>query len=156
MIVLNADGVERTISSSEFWTDYYETALEENDLLARIEIDPLPEGMTTAYTRFTTRSKEDKPCISVSVAAVAGDGGKTCREARIGLGGVEAVFRRLTAAEDALKGVELTSAAIDLALSDALEDLEPLSDIRASNDYRRLVTPVLIRRTIEKAVSLSG
>ena len=77
----------------------------------------------------------------------------TCREAGIALGGVEAVFRRLTAAEDALKGVELTSAAIDAALSGALDDLEPLSDIRASDDYRRRLTPVFIRRTLIKAIS---
>ena len=47
------------IPASEFWTDYYETALEEDELLTEIEIDPLPGEFRTAYTRFTTRSKED-------------------------------------------------------------------------------------------------
>ena len=147
------DGRERTIPASEFWTDYYGTALVEDELLTGVEIDPLPGGLRTAYTRFTTRSKEDKPCISISVAVAPEDDGKTCGEARIGLGGVEAVFRRFTAAEDVLKGVELAPAAIDAALSGTLDDLEPLSDIRASGDYRRQVTPVFIRRTLLKAIS---
>ncbi|MFC1491696.1 hypothetical protein ACFLQ0_03805 [Nitrospinota bacterium] len=125
----------RIVLSAEFWTGYYESALGEDELLT--EVDPLPPGFGTAYTRFTTRSKEDKPCISISaVMATEGDG-KTCREARLGLGGVEAVFRRLTAAEEALKGKELTRKAIDEVLSKTLDDLEPLSDIRVSDDYRR-------------------
>ncbi|MDA1000987.1 MAG: xanthine dehydrogenase family protein subunit M [bacterium] len=147
-----ADGSERVIPAGEFWTDYYECALAPDELLTEIEIDPLPQGFRTAYTRFTTRSKEDKPCISISVAVSLEADGKTCREARIGLGGVEAVFRRVTAAEAGLKGKELTREAIDGVLARSLDDLEPLTDIRASDAYRRQVTPVFIRRTIEKAL----
>lgn len=146
------DGSERVIPAGEFWTDYYECALAPDELLIEIEIDSLPEGFRTAYTRFTTRSKEDKPCISISVAVLTDSDGKTCREARIGLGGVEAVFRRLTAAEEGLKGKELTREAIDGVLAQSMDDLEPLTDIRASDAYRRQVTPIFIRRTIEKAI----
>ncbi|MEE9240740.1 MAG: xanthine dehydrogenase family protein subunit M [bacterium] len=148
------DGTERVIPASEFWTGYYETALEEDELLTEIEIDPLPGEFRTAYTRFTTRSNEDKPCVSVSAAIATEDDGKTCSEARIGLGGVEAVFRRLSAAEDGLKGKELSKDVIDEVLSQSLDDLEPISDIRASGAYRKQVTPVFVRRTIEKALLL--
>ncbi len=149
------DGSERVIPASGFWTGYYECSLAPDELLTEIEIDPLPPGFRTAYTRFTTRSKEDKPCISISVAVATESDGKTCKEARIGLGGVEAIFRRLTAAEEGLAGKELTRSAIDKVLAGALEDLDPLTDIRASDSYRRQVTPVFVRRTIEKAVSAS-
>ena len=54
--------------------------------------------------------------------------------------------------EEGLRGKALTREAIDGVLSGALDDLDPISDIRASGDYRRQVTPVLIRRTIEKAM----
>ncbi len=148
-----ADGAERVIPATEFWTGYYECALEEDELLCAIEVDPLPDGFRTAYTRFTTRSKEDKPCISISAAVSTEEDGKTAREVRIGLGGVEAVFRRLTAVEEGLRGKELTGENIDAVLTGALDDLEPLTDIRASDDYRRQVTPVFIRRTIQKALS---
>ncbi len=40
---------------------------------------------------------------------------------------------------------------IDAVFAGALDDLEPLTDIRASSDYRRQITPVLVRRTILKA-----
>ena len=40
-------------------------------------------------------------------------------------------------------------------LADTLDDLDPLTDIRASGDYRRQVTPVLVRRTILKALGAS-
>ena len=81
--------------------------------------------------------------------------GKTAKEVRIGLGGVEAVFRRLTAAEEGLQGKELNQENIDAVLAETLDDLEPLTDIRASGDYRKQVTPVLIRRTILKALGAS-
>ncbi len=153
MEVKKTDGRSRTIPASKFWTDYYETSLGEDELLTGIAINSLPPGFRTAYTRFTTRSKEDKPCISISVALASEEDGRTCREVRIALGGVEAVFRRLTAAEGALKGRELTRGVIDEVLSGTLGDLEPLTDIRASDEYRRQVTPVFIRRTIEKALN---
>ncbi len=150
-----ADGTERTIPASQFWTGYYECALAEDELLCAIEVDPLPAGFRTACTRFTTRSKEDKPCASISAAVLAEEDGRTAREVRIGLGGVEAVFRRLRTAEEGLRGKELNGENIDAALAGALDDLEPLSDIRASGDYRRQVTPVLVRRTILKALGAS-
>ena len=43
---------------------------------------------------------------------------------------------------------------IDEVLSQSLDDLEPISDIRASDAYRKQVTPVFVRRTIEKALLL--
>ena len=150
-----ADGGERVIPATEFWTGYYECALEEGELLCEIEVDPLPDGFRTACTRFTTRSKEDKPCVSVSAAVLTEEDGETAKEVRIGLGGVEAVFRRLTAAEEGLRGGRLAPENIDAVLAGALDDLEPLSDIRASGDYRRQVTPVLVRRTILKALGAS-
>jgi carbon-monoxide dehydrogenase medium subunit len=152
MMVRKVDGRSRTIPAAQFWTDYYETALGDDELLTGIEIDQLPSGFRTAFTRFTTRSKEDKPCISISAAVLTEEDGKTCRKIRIGLGGVEPVFRRLTAVEEGLQGKELSCPGIDEVLSATLDDLEPLSDIRASDDYRRQVTPVLIRRTIEKVI----
>ena len=155
MLIKKADGAERVIPATEFWTDYYECALDEDELLCSIEVDPLPDGFRTAYTRFTTRSKEDKPCVSISTAVLTEDDGKTAREVRIGLGGAEAVFRRLTAAEEGLRGKELSQENIDAVLADTLADLEPLTDIRASGDYRKQVTPVLIRRTILKALGAS-
>lgn len=155
MKVSGTDGTNRSIPAAEFWTDYYECALRPDELLTEIEIDPLPEGFRTAYTRFTTRSKEDKPCVSISVALATEADGLTCKEVRIGLGGVEAVFRRLTALEGLLIGKELTREVIDDMLSSTLNDLDPLSDIRASADYRQRVTPVLIRRTIEKAIGVT-
>ena len=62
-------------------------------------------------------------------------------------------FRRLAAAEEGLKGRELTRGVIDEVLSGTLGDLEPLTDIRASDAYRRQVTPVFIRRTLLKAIA---
>lgn len=152
MMAKKVDGRSRTIPAAQFWTDYYETDLGEDELLTGIEIDPLPSGFRAAYTRFTTRSKEDKPCISISAAVLTEEDGKTCREIRVALGGVEPVFRRLAAVEAGLQGKELLRPVIDDVLAAALGDLEPLSDIRASEDYRREVTPVFIRRTIEKAI----
>ncbi|MBI2131530.1 MAG: FAD binding domain-containing protein [Candidatus Tectomicrobia bacterium] len=146
------DGRERIIPAGEFWTGYYECALGPDELLTEIEIDPLPPGFRTACTRFTTRSKEDKPCISISAAVATEADGRTCRQVRVGLGGVEAIFRRLGAVEEGLAGKELTRQAIDGVLAGALGDLDPLTDIRASDSYRRQVTPVFIRRTIEKAL----
>jgi carbon-monoxide dehydrogenase medium subunit len=77
----------------------------------------------------------------------------TCTQARIALAAVATTPFRATAAEQALQGQAITPALIERAADLAREAARPISDQRASADFRRHLVRVLTRRTIETALA---
>ncbi|MFQ5895997.1 MAG: FAD binding domain-containing protein [Nitrospinota bacterium] len=152
-LVARKKGGNRTIPIGGFFTGYYETALEPDELLTEIRVPRLPEGWRTAYTKFTTRSKEDKPALSVAAAVELEADGKTCRDVRICVGAAVATPRRMSEAEAFLRGKELTDAVLREAGEVAKAAVEPIADIRGSAEYRREMVGVFLRRTVQAAVA---
>lgn len=143
----------RKIPMAEFIQDYYETSLRPDELLTQIRIPRLSANFRTAYTKFTTRSKEDKPCLSVAVGLGLEADGKTCRSARIAVGAAIPAARRMHEAEEYLKGKQLTEAALREAGERAKRAVDCIDDIRGSAEYRREMVGVFVRRTLQKALS---
>lgn len=67
-------------------------------------------------------------------------------QARLAFGGMAATPKRATAAEAALNGQPLNQASIEQACAALSQDFQPLSDFRASADYRLQVARNLLRR----------
>ena len=67
-------------------------------------------------------------------------------EARIAFGGMAAIPKRASACEQALRGSTWNLASIERACSALAEDFTPLSDFRASKEYRQLVAQNLLRK----------
>lgn len=141
---------ERVIPIDDFFTGPYETALEPDELLTEIRIPPPAAGTVSAYLRFATSSAEHRPMIGVAVVLTLADG--VCADARIALGAVTPVPRRLEAAEQCLRGQAPARAALAEAARIAVRTLEPQSDFRGSAEYKRQVAEVIVRRTLELAV----
>jgi carbon-monoxide dehydrogenase medium subunit len=72
-----------------------------------------------------------------------------CEIARIALGAVAPTPLRARSAEQALQGRPLTGAAAREAARLAAEATRPISDVRASADYRRYLSEVMVRRALE-------
>ncbi|MCY4310037.1 MAG: xanthine dehydrogenase small subunit, partial [Rhodospirillaceae bacterium] len=66
--------------------------------------------------------------------------------ARIAFGGMAAIPKRAAAVETALLGRAWTQATIEAALPAFADDFTPISDMRASADYRLHVAQNLLRR----------
>jgi aerobic carbon-monoxide dehydrogenase medium subunit len=142
----------RNVSLTEFFRGYFETAVEADEILSRVEIPTLPEGARGAYIKHSI-SPEDLAIAGVAVVFVPG--GKNpvlARELRIGLGGVAPVPLRALKAEAALNGRALTDEAIGMAAEIAASEAEPMSDPHASADYRRKMVKVLVRRALAAAI----
>ena len=76
-----------------------------------------------------------------------------CREARIVLGAAGTTPIRARAAEDLLRGQELTGDAIRAAADTVPDAVDPLDDFRGSADYKREMAGVFTRRALEQALS---
>lgn len=139
----------RVIPLDEFYTDLFETALENDELLLEIQV-PAPQPRTgVAYQKFNLL-ESDQGIISVG-ASVTLNGNSTCKSARIALGNAAPTTMRAKKAEEVLAGKKLSDALLEEAGQAAADESEPISDIHASEEYRRYLVKVFTKRMVKKA-----
>jgi carbon-monoxide dehydrogenase medium subunit len=131
---------EREIPIDEFILGYYETALEEDELVTELRI-PHGEGRSV-YRKFRSRSSEDRPCVSVAVAE--GDGGL-----RVVVGAVAGRPQYFPEICDLASGERVSGELAAEIGRRYAEEIEPLSDSRGSARYRSRVIAVEVARALE-------
>lgn len=139
---------ERTIPIADFLLGFYETALDPSEIVTRVRVPLLPDGSGSVYEKFTTRSSEDRPCIGVAAIARFEADGTTCADLRVAVGAAAEIPQRFIDVELTAhgRGIDETFAA-DIAAQYA-ERIDPLSDMRGSEWYRREMIHVWVRRAI--------
>jgi xanthine dehydrogenase FAD-binding subunit len=145
----------RDVPVCDFFTGPGKTVLEPGELLAGIRVPLDGRGgapskrVFSSYRKFGTRPAMEIAVVSVG-AALAFDGGKVVR-ARIAFGSVAPTPLRGRGAEACLEGTSLDAAALETACRAAMEEVSPISDVRASAGYRRELTGILLGRILEDA-----
>ena len=143
-IVLRKGDKRRTIPVEDFFIDYGKQDLSEGEFLESLRI-PLPTAEThhAAY-KISKRRDEDISSVAAAFAVQVTDG--KISEARIAFGGMAATPKRASAAEAALIGNAWTEEAFRDAAAKLPDDFSPLTDWRASSDYRMRVSQNLFHR----------
>ncbi|MDE0031879.1 MAG: xanthine dehydrogenase family protein subunit M [Deltaproteobacteria bacterium] len=139
----------RAIAAHEFFSGPFDTALAEDEMVTSVEV-PAPSGVRGhAYVKLTRRAGDYAVVGAAALITLMPDG--TCGDARIALCAVGPTAFVCEAAGRSLQGTRLTDA--DLAEAGALagNDADPASDVHASADYRRAMTPVVVTRALAKA-----
>ena len=147
---------ERTIPIADFLLGFYETALDEAEIVTHLRVPLLPRGAGSVYEKFTTRSSEDRPCVGVAAVARLEPDGRTCAELRLAVGAAAEVPQRFEDVEAGAVGRTLDEAlAAEIAAAYA-ERIDPLTDMRGSDWYRREMIHVWGRRAILGAAAAAG
>ena len=142
----------RVCPVEELFIDYYETDVRPGEVLTAVHV-PVPTADSCgAYLKFLPRTADDYATVSVA-AVVSRLPNNTCREARIVLGAAGTTPIRARAAEDLLRGQELTDDAIRAAAATVPDAVDPLDDFRGSADYKRKMAGVFTRRALAQALS---
>ena len=152
-VTLRSSRGERTLSVEDFFVDYYETALEPDEILTSVHVPP-PARPAWSHIKFTPRSEEDFATVGVAVT-MSGER-KRCDDVRIGLNSVGPTIFRAHAAEDVLRGRDLTPERVEEAAAAAAEASDPIEDVRGTSDYKRDLVAVFVRRAVEQAVAKLG
>jgi carbon-monoxide dehydrogenase medium subunit len=156
MLAYNATAVakgpngERTIGIDDFFTGLFETAMADDEILTEIRIPKPPANSGGAYTKL--ERKVGDYAISAAAVQLRLDG-DTVTEARIGLTNVGPVPMRATGAEAELIGKTVSDAVIEAAGKAAAAECDPSPDLRGSVDYKRDITRVMVKRSIQQAVA---
>ena len=145
-VVLAGPQGERVLSMQEFLVDYYQTALQPDELLREIHIPPPLPGSTGHYARFLRTAAEHRPLVNVALA-LRRDAGRG-HAVRLVTGASTAIPTRATRAEQFLEGRVVTPVVAAEAAAMVAADIDALSDQRGSADYRRAMVRVTAQRSI--------
>ena len=134
----------RTLAIEEFFLGSYSTALEPDEMLLEISYPPHP-----ARFSFFEVNRRHNDFAVVSVLAMGDrDPDENWRGIRIGLGGVDDTPVLARSAMAGVEGSSLSDDVIDMAAATAAGEVNPGSDIRASEEYRRHLTNVYVARAL--------
>lgn len=135
----------RTVAVEDFFTGYLETVLEPDEMVTEIQVpNPLPRT-GTAYSKISLQDG-DFALVSAAVSITLGARNNTCQNARIALGAAGPVPIRAVKAERVLVGKEITDSLLEKAGQVASEEIEPRADVHATEEYRKDVAKVLVKR----------
>ena len=150
-VVLSSIRGERVVAISDFFIDYYTTALAPDEILAEIRV-PRPTFDIGYHARFHRTAAEHRPLVNLAMTIKRDQ--DILRDVRIVVGASTTVPTRVKKAEAFLVGKVVT---VPIALQTAeivAEGIEPISDIRGSDSFRRDMVRVVARRTIERLCGL--
>lgn len=134
----------RRVPLAQFLLGPGRTCRASTELLSAVEVPLPPAGFVGAFYKHGTRPGLD--IAAISIAAGARRDGAVLRDVRIAFGAVAPTVIRAPRAEAALEGRAPDAATQEAAAQAALGEIHPISDLRASDWYRReLIHNMLIR-----------
>ena len=139
---------QRDLPATEFFVDFLTTAAEAAEIVTAIKFPVMPEETRGVYEKFC-RSEGD--FATVSVALVLAMQGGVCTYARIALGGCGPGPVRAPDAEARLIGSRLGDGDIGAASGILCSRADPPSDVRGSAEYRMMLIPRLVARSVDRA-----
>ncbi len=147
---LESAGGAREVAVEDFMTGVLQTVLRPDEIVTEVFIPAPEKNSASAYMKFAQRRALD--LAMVGSAAWLRMEGDTVADARIALGAVAVKPKRAETAEAALIGRKLTDEAVAQAARCAAEqDCLPITDMRASKEYRREMVRVMTRDAILRA-----
>jgi CO/xanthine dehydrogenase FAD-binding subunit len=151
IVTLRTSSGERSIPIGELWTGPGATTAGPGELLVAIELPGPAPGTGSAYVRLEYRRQMEIAVVGAT-AVVTMDGGSVS-DARIAITALAPTIRRVEAAEQALAGSDGGEGAVNHAARATAAGSAPISDVRASADYRIAMAEVVARRAIAAAIA---
>jgi carbon-monoxide dehydrogenase medium subunit len=155
VVVTAGARTRRKTPLTDFFTGPHKTNLN-GSLLVEIQIPALSGGGRAGWS-FQKLGRTESDIAVVNVAAgLQVDGRGSIKRARIALGAAAPTPMRAVQAENLLTGQKLTGRLIDEAADEAAREASPISDVRASAEYRREMCRVLARRALRECAERAG
>ncbi len=134
----------RRIPYSEYCTGYRTTQLAADELIVAAHL-PLPESTTSLVWRKVGTRRAQSISKVMGAAAITVDGG-TVVSARVAFGAIADRPIRVTAIEEAVKGLRIGAQAAEAARMAMRASIKPIDDVRSTASYRREVAENLVAR----------
>jgi len=134
----------REILVEDYFVDFKVTKLESGEFIQSIEIPKATSKKQLIVFKISKRLDDD---ISTVLACFNLEfENQKVVDIKIAFGGMAGIPKRAFACEKALLGKEASETNIALAMTALAQDFSPLSDVRASSEYRMQVAKNLVRK----------
>lgn len=143
-IALRQGNTRRILPLQDYFLDYKVTARQEAEFIEKIIVPRAQANQAFRAYKVSKRLDDDISAVCAAFNLTIVDGVVT--EARIAFGGMAAIPKRASACEAALVGSAWYPGVIERACNALAEDFTPLSDFRASKEYRLLTAQNLLRK----------
>lgn len=150
-VVLRGVNGERVLPLKDFFVGPAKS-VRERELILELRIPPAQEGMRGGFYKIG-RTAEDISMVNAATVLFVRDG--MIQQARLVLGAVAPVPLRVTRAEEALAGQSPNEETFQRVAEIVCAEVRPISDQRASADYRRRVSGVAAVRALRQAAGLA-
>jgi CO/xanthine dehydrogenase FAD-binding subunit len=133
----------RRVPYREFHIGYKQMQLSDDELVRAIH---LPRS-NTAWRWYARKvgPRKAQAISKVSFIGLARMDGDTVADVRIAAGSVAPVPLRCYRTEEALRGQRISPALLEHAATTIASEVQPITDIRSTREYRRTVTANLLR-----------
>lgn len=140
---------KRTVPLDELFAGPRKTSLKVGELLTDIVIPKTSLNKPAAFEKFGLRKGQALALVNAAAALFVDKG--NFKAPRIALGAVAPTVIRAPKAEAYLEGRKVSAEAMAEAGRIAATEAKPISDFRASADYRRDLIAVLVKRCLVRA-----
>lgn len=135
----------REIKLEDYFLAYGKQDRQPGEFVESVTLPLLPAGEAFATYKISKRREEDISALCGAFRVFVSDAG-VVGMARIAFGGMAATPKRAKAVEAALVGKPWTMETVEVALPAFASDYQPISDMRASAEYRLLAAQNLLKR----------
>lgn len=150
IVVIAKSKAEREVPLAEFFSGPGKTVLAANEILTEIRIPAVPPTTASNFIKLGKRRAMAIAVVSAAARLTLDKAGKIS-QARIALGSVAPTPIRAVKAEAGLEGQKPSEKLFSEAGQVASSEASPISDLRASGEYRKKMVAVLTRRALTAA-----
>jgi xanthine dehydrogenase small subunit len=143
-LVLRKGELRRTLALEDYFIDYRVTARQDSEFIESIIVPRASAARQFRAYKVSKRLDDDISAVCAAFCLQIEQG--VVSTARAAFGGMAATPRRATHCEQALSGAAWTQDSVEEACAALAKDFSPLSDFRASKDYRLLTAQNLLRK----------
>ena len=152
-VVIQGYAQQRVLPISEFLVDYFETALQEGEVLVAIRLPAAKSNSHGSYLRYLKTPADHRPLVNVSITSV--NAGRSISDVALVVGAATPFPKRLRAATE-LIGQTPSLPIIQSVADKAAKEIDALEDARSTADYRRDLVRVLVARALSQHFNLSN
>jgi carbon-monoxide dehydrogenase medium subunit len=147
-VTLKSKTSERTMPLEHFFIAPGKTAMQPDELLTQIYIPAPPPDTGSAFIKIARVTADiSQVCAAVRITR----DGNTIHDARIALGSVAPTPVRATVAERDLIGQTFSPELAEHIGIQAAQEISPISDVRATREYRQHIAAVIVRDALIRA-----
>lgn len=148
LIKIESVGQKREVKLKDFFLGPGKTVLQDDEMIVGIEFEQSDINKNGYFIKLGQRKAMAIAITSLAVNLEVRQN-KIIR-IRVAVGSVAPTPIRLTVVEEFLKDKEISNKVVEEAMDRVCEEVEPISDIRASEEYRRYISGILFKRAFKK------